>query len=501
MHKLATEFETRPMFFDQLHYEVAEAKKVVYQLDQPTPLESLRLGNSTIRVKREDKSQVHSYKWRGAYFKMYQLVQSGFSGHVVAASAGNHAQGVAIAAKQLEMRATIFMPRTTPILKQNAVRRFGGDFVDVELVGDCFDDAATAAAAFLSQHSGTMLKPFDDVSVIAGQATVGLEMLAQCPDLTKIYVPIGGGGLASGFGFAAKQFLQHGCRVIGVEVENQNSMQQSKLAGRCVTLTQVDTFCDGTAVRRPGDFTYEVCSRLLDQIITVTNEDVSSAMKAAWDIGRFIPEPSGAIGLAGAMIHTDKDRNEKVGVVITGSNMDFKTLPRVVSKSAPKQIRRRYFKFRIAEENGSLIQLLDKFMLDLNIVDFQYGKTDARLAEPVLGIEGPKSQLDKLAATVTSDAEEISGESLSEFRVIPFRPDLCARPLFLKVDFPNRPGALRELMRRISGSTNICYFNFVDSGELEGHALIGFELIQNDSVQKIRTAMTELGLKFQTANG
>ena len=500
MHKLATDTATHELFYRQLGQEIQTAKQVVYELDKATPLESLQIGKRLIHAKREDCSRIHSYKWRGAYFKMHQLVQQGFEGSIVAASAGNHAQGVAIAAQKLKTPATIFMPRTTPELKQQAVKDFGGEFVSVELVGDCFDEAATAATKFLETNPGTMLQPFDDLSVIAGQATVGLELIEQCPELTKIYVPIGGGGLASGVAFAIKNFLNLNCKIVGVEVDNQNSMQLSRNCGHRITMEQVDTFCDGTAVRQPGQYTFAICTEFLDEIITVSNEEVTTAMRKVWDSARFVPEPSGGIAMAGAIKNLERDADDTVAAIVSGSNMDFRTLPRVVRMSMPAQNRRRYFRFNIDEQNGSLIQLLDKFMNDLNIVDFQYGKTDSKLAQPVLGIEGPESQLDNLAASTNNSAAEISGESLSEFRVIPFRPDLCEQPLFLKVDFPNRPGALRDLMRQISGSTNICYFNFVDSGELEGHALIGFELIHDDSEYQIRKAMFELGLKFQTAD-
>ena len=502
MQQLDTDSKTRESFFDQLRDEVTRAEKVVYELDQPTRLDEIRFAGSTLFAKREDLSQVRSYKWRGAYFKMSQLVSSGFSGMFVAASAGNHAQGVAAAAQKLQVESVIFMPRTTPLLKQDAVKRLGGDFVKIELVGDCYDDAATVAETFISKNQAAMIRPFDDLAIIAGQATVGLEMMRQCPKLSKIYLPIGGGGLASGVAFVVKKILNSNCQVIGVEVENQNSMQLSCRCGSRIKMDSVDTFCDGTAVRQPGRYTFEICHELLDDIITVSNTEVSAAIKMAWDSARVIPEPSGGIALAGAMKNRQNDVHETVGFVISGSNMDFKTLPRIVRKSTPTQQQRRYFRFQIAETNGSLIQLLDQFMSDLNIVDFQYGKTDAKVAKPVLGIEGPVSQLDKLvesASAIKIESEEISGESLSEFRVIPFRSDLCEKSFFLKVDFPNRPGALRDLMRQISDSTNICYFNFVDSGEMEGHALIGFELLKSDSEYLIRKSLFELGLKFQTA--
>ena len=493
------EFETLCGYITSLF---DRAKNVVYEIDQPTRCQSMYIEGRQIVAKREDTSMIHSYKWRGAYFKMHEAVNRNQCKQFVAASAGNHAQGVAVAANRLQVPTVIFMPNNTPDLKQAAVRRLGGQFVEIRLTGDRYDHAATAAEEFADGGTAVMVRPFDDPAVIAGQATVGIEMLKQAPELTKIYVPIGGGGLASGMAFALKRVLDASCQVIGVEVENQNSMQLSVKCDRRVQIESVDTFCDGTAVAKPGKHTFAVCNNLLDDIVCVTNAQVCSAMQVAWESGRFIPEPSGAIGLAAVMQFADEDQSEQVGVVITGSNMDFRTFPRVVRQSFPDQKRRRYFRFEIHEQNGELIRLLDQLMSDLNIVDFQYGKVDHERAHPVLGIEGPEDQLDAVKFAWRDQQisfSEMVGSSLPEFRVIPFRPDLCESVLFLRVDFPDRPGALRELMREISSSINICYFNYIESGELEGHALIGFELLSSESRDLLFHSLLELGLTYKAA--
>ena len=238
------------------------------------------------------------------------------------------------------------MPRTTPLLKQNAVREFGGDFVSIELIGDSFDESALEAQRFQQSSSATMLKPFDDLSVIAGQATVGLEMLEQCTNLTRIYVPIGGGGLASGVSFALKRIRNSGCKIIGVEAENQNSMQLALRCGQRIVMDQTDNFCDGTAVKQPGQYTFEICRNYLDEVVTVSNGEVSSAIRSAWEAGRFIPEPSGAIALAAAIRGANRDKNESVGAVVSGSNMDFRMLPRIVRKSTRCKIAAGIFVFK-----------------------------------------------------------------------------------------------------------------------------------------------------------
>ena len=480
------------------------ASKVVYDIDQPTICHPLRLQGRSIMCKREDTSRIHSYKWRGAYFKMHQAVHRLKCDHFVAASAGNHAQGVAVSANRLQAPTVIFMPSNTPELKQSAVRQLGGDYVDIRLTGDRYDHAAMAAEQFCASSSAMMVRPFDDLAVIAGQATVGVEMLSQFPGLTKIYVPVGGGGLASGMAFALKKIMNSECRLIGVEVEKQNSMQLSIQCNQRVQIDSVDTFCDGTAVGKPGKHTFNVCRNLLDEMVCVSNEQVCHAMQVAWEAGRFVPEPSGAIAIAAALDFFHEDQDENVGVVVTGANMDFKTFPRIVHNSISDRGARRYFRFTIQERHGQLIRLLDQLMDDVNIVDFQYGKTDLEAAQPVLGIEGPSEQIDAVKFAWRDEqitAVEISGDSLPEFRVIPFRPDLCASAIFLRVDFPDRPGALRELMHEISSGINICYFNYLESGELEGRALIGFELLDSNSRDLLFHALLHLELNYESAIG
>lgn len=488
------------LVYSQLAQLVETARTIIYQLDSETPLGELIVDrDQPIFVKREDTSRIHSYKWRGAFFKMHQLVASGNRGPFVAASAGNHAQGVASAARELDVPATIFMPQSTPQLKQASVSRLGGNWVDVRLEGDCYDDAAQAAEAFAQSSGGTWVKPFDDLEVIAGQATVGLELFQQNPNLTKVYIPIGGGGLASGIGFVNKVLHGRACQVIGVEVQGQNSMQLSRAAGQRVEMKDLDCFCDGTAVSRPGRTTFELCQNLLDEVVTVSNQEVSLAIQTAWECGRFIPEPSGAIGLAAALKFRDQDRSETVGTVISGSNMDFKTLPRVVSQSKSSIPTRKFFRFSIEEKNGTLIELLDQFLGDINIVDFQYGKSHSQNAYPVVGVEGKPDEIHELTQRLNQSSfqlQELTPNAMLEYRVIPFYPELCQDEFFLRIDFPDRPGALRRLMRRISPITNICYFNFVDTGESEGHALIAFEPLQDDARVRLAGHLAELNFGF-----
>lgn len=459
---------------------LTRAMDVVYDVDQPTPTESLALrGGSAIAIKREDLSKVRSYKWRGAYNKMVQCVRGGDSGPFAATSAGNHAQGVALSASLLGVTATIFMPQTTPALKQQSVAALGGDNVTIQLVGDSYDDAAVAAAAWVGENRATVVPPFDDLDVIAGQGTVGIELMQQRPDLDYVFVPVGGGGLAAGIGFAARATK---LRVIGVESAGQDAMRQSLAAGQLLSLQDVDRFCDGTGVKRPGIITFEICQCYLDRVTVVTNEQVCAAIELCWNEKRMIPEPSGALALAGLLqaaangeLEPDDDR---CAAIITGANTDFLNLPTIVRGSRMTRDARRFFRFEIDERKGSLIHLLDKFLSTFNIVDFQYGITSEKSAFPVLGLSGNAERFERLhsqLAKANLHFEEVTQSETVLFRVIPFRPDLIADPAFLHIDFPERPGALRDLMRQVSDFAGICYFNYAETGTQEGQALIGFE--------------------------
>lgn len=488
-----------------LQDEIELALKTVYQLDQPTPLESLVLSDGRqVWLKREDQSAIHSYKWRGAFNKMVRLVESGNQGPFVATSAGNHAQGVAAGAKKLGVKATIFMPTSTPRLKQRSVRRHGGDQVEIVLVGDSFDQAQFYSQQFSAKENATVLPPFDDPQVIAGQASVGAEIQEQCqaqnfsPD--TVYVPIGGGGLASGVAAILKTRSPQ-TRVVGVEVEGQDSMRQSIIANERVTLPDVDRFCDGTAVARPGSYTFECCRRFVDEFVTVSNDQVCRAIQVAWEEKRLITEPSGAIAFAGYLNCTRAD--EKAVVVISGSNTDFLTLPTIARKSRLSQPTRRYFQFNIAEEKGALIELLDQLMEGVNIVDFQYGKTAHDQAHPVLGFVATEEELTQFVNRLRDKnvpALEVTGEDTVGYRVIAFQPELANDPCFLRIDFPDRPGALRDLMRRSSSLTNICYFNFQESGESEGHALIGFEFAGSRERESFFAVLHELNFKHRSVD-
>lgn len=469
---------------DQLFEEALRARTRVYQAGNPTPLQEINNGGQNYRVfvKREDLGPINAYKWRGAYNAVYMHHQNTGCKTVVAASAGNHAQGVALAAKQLGLTAKIFMPLSTPMMKQTSVRRHGGDHVDIVLHGDAYNESADAAKIHVEKNNSTYIHPFDDLYTMAGQATIADEiMLSGQGPFDYAFLQIGGGGMA---GAVASWLKIHNpdIKIIGVEGIDQASMKASVETGHPVTLNNVDTFCDGTAVTRPGDLAFEICRKYIDAYITVTNEEVSAAIQKMWDASRVIPEPSGAMGLAGLTQYAENYPKEVQGkkllCVLTGANMDFSKLSQIAQRSAIGGHRRRYIRFHIGEEKGGMLALLDKHFKDVNVSEFLYGKISETDAWPIIGLEAAPDTIEKLDATLTKAGvqfEDVTMDPDVRYRIINYNPALFKDPVLMHIQFPERKGALRDFMRKISGVANVCYFNYAYTGESIGRAIMGFE--------------------------
>lgn len=451
----------------------------IYEIDDPTPIEPMALDSGcVVDLKREDTSKVHSYKWRGSFNKIKSLIEAGFDGPIVAASAGNHAQGVAIAAAGNRLRATIFMPLSTPIVKQNAVREFGGEFVEIRLVGDSFDEASAEAIRFAEASGAALIPPYDDLLVIAGQSTIGIEILDQLKRKpTHAFLPIGGGGMAAGVASVFKR-LSPETKLIGVEAVDQDSMGISYREGERKTVGLLDRFCDGTAVAIPGKLPFEICRALIDEFVTVTNAEVCDAIQELWQRKRIIVEPSAALGVA-ALFKTKLSATDRPVTVLSGSNVDFLMLPKIARRGLLNRPERRYVGYQLGEKPGELARLLDCFGKTVNIVDFQYGKVSELNGYPIIGVEVPQSDIKKLDSLLASSQMpehfNVTGAAVIDFRVIPFNMDLFRYPYFAVIQFPNRPGALREFMRDAGRKANVCYMNYTDDGQTEGFALMGFE--------------------------
>ena len=347
----------------------------VYDVAQESPLEyaanlSTRLNNKLL-LKREDMQSVFSFKLRGAYNKMAQLPPELLVQGVIAASAGNHAQGVALAARQLGTRAIIVMPVTTPQVKVNAVRSHGGEVV---LHGNTYDDAYTHARQLEAEKGMTFIHPFDDPYVIAGQGTIGMEILRQCQQpIHAIFVAIGGGGLISGIAAYVKR-LRPEIKIIGVEPVDADAMYQSLKAGKRVRLPQVGLFADGVAVREVGEETFRLCQQYVDDIILVDTDDTCAAIKDVFEDTRSILEPAGALAIAAAKTYAEREQiqGQTLVAVACGANMNFDRLRFVAERAELGERREAIFAVTIPEQRGSLRQFCE-CIGKRNLTEFNYG--------------------------------------------------------------------------------------------------------------------------------
>ncbi|HNQ91667.1 MAG TPA: pyridoxal-phosphate dependent enzyme [Alphaproteobacteria bacterium] len=470
--------------FDRLFTEILQARTRVYRAGSVTPLQRIALPEieAEIFVKREDISPINAYKWRGAYNCTAVLTEGKDVGTVVAASAGNHAQGVALAARMLGIEAKIFMPMSTPMMKQRAVKLHGQEHVEIVLVGDTYDQASDAAKDYAAKNNVPYVHPFDDLYTIAGQATIADELvLSGEGPFDYVFLQIGGGGMAAGVSSWLK--LHHpNTKIIGVEGIGQACMSASLKHGEPVTLHEVDTFCDGTAVKRPGALTFQICSKTLDGTVEVTNEEVCAAIQKFWDAKRVIPEPAGAMGLAGlvkfASENKDAIRGKKLLCILCGANMDFGKLALISAQSAIGANRRRYLRFHLSEKGGSLLGLLDRIFTDVNVTEFQYGKISDTDGYPIIAFEAMPQKIEELQENLHKEKiefQDVTEDPDVRYRVINYNPSLFRHPVLLHVHFPERKGALREFMRQVSTIANVCYFNYAYTGETIGRALMGFE--------------------------
>jgi threonine dehydratase len=466
----------------RLRQEILLARERVYRFGRATPLERLVLPGPgpEIWVKREDLSPVKAYKWRGACNRMAALTPAEAARGVVTASAGNHAQGVALAASTLGIQARIYMPRSTPRIKQAAVRHHGGEFVRIHLAGDSYDDAVTAARHDEAATRAVYIHAYDDLQVMAGQGTLADEIiLSGKGPFDAAYLQIGGGGMAAGVSIWLKAHWPD-IRLIGVEGSGQACMKAAFAAGKPVALEHLDLFCDGTAVRKAGELPFQICRHTLDDIETVTNAQVSQAIRTLWEGLRCVAEPAGAMGLAAVMKHREALAGKRVLVLLCGANIDFLQLGVIAQSLDSAGGASRTLRIGIPEHPGTMVALLDSCFEGLNITDFQYGKTDPAEARPVFTVTADDPEV-LAALPARLDAGGYAWQDLADaadvaFRAIPLRGELLENPAFLRLDFYERPGALHDfLARRVTGNANLCYFNYRQSGERIGRALIGLD--------------------------
>jgi threonine dehydratase len=459
--------------------------RVVEVLPAPTPLDaapglSARLGRPVF-LKREDLTPIFSFKLRGAYNRIAQLDAAARAAGVIAASAGNHAQGVAYAATRLGLRCRIVMPRTTPAIKVAAVRRYG---VEVELVGDDYAAAAERAAAIAAETGMTIVPPFDDLDVIAGQGTVGLEILRQAPrDLGAIFVPIGGGGLAAGIAAVVKE-LRPEVRIVGVEPDDSDAMTRSLAAGERVTLDHVGTFADGVAVRRVGEHTFALCRRYLDETLTVTIDEICAAIKDFFEETRTVLEPSGAVALAGLKRRAEDDAVAPGSVVViaSGANMNFTRLGYVTERAEIGEHREAILAVTIPERPGAFLEFC-RTIGERSVTEFNYRLASRAEAHIFVGLEvAGREEAGAIAAALTArgyTCTDLGDDDLAKTHVrhmVGGRSPTAGDEVLYSFEFPERPGALMQFLSSLGSRWNISLFHYRNHGAAFGRVLCGFEV-------------------------
>ena len=333
---------------------IQQAQGALRGIARRTPLDPAPKLGENIYIKAENLQLTGAFKLRGAYNKILSLTPEEAARGVIACSAGNHAQGIALSATRLGIRSAICMPAGAPISKVEATRAYGAEVV---LVPGVYDDAAREAERLTKEHGYTFAHPFNDPYVIAGQGTIGLEILEQLPDVSQVVVPIGGGGLISGIAYAIKH-LKPSCRVIGVQAEGAASMEQSIRQGRPVELGSVATIADGIAVKRPGDLTFQLCREYVDEIVTVREDEIASAILALMEVQKTVAEGAGATPVAACMFKKVDTTAGKTVCVVSGGNVDVTTLSRVITKGLSKAGRLVEITTKVMDKPGGLLQLL-----------------------------------------------------------------------------------------------------------------------------------------------
>lgn len=488
--------------------EILQARQRVYAVGSPTPLQEIKLPgvDAVVFAKREDLGPIKAYKWRGAYNCMAKLEPAQREKGVVAASAGNHGQGVALAARRLGCKAHIFMPRSTPEVKQNAVRMHGGDNVEIVLIGDSYDAASAAAHEFADANGLTFVHPYDHPYTMGGQGTLADEVVMSGQGaFDRVYLQIGGGGLAAACACWFKRFWPD-CKCIGVEGVNQASMKLAVESGERQTLPYVDVFCDGTAVRTAGELTYELCRELLDGFVTVTNEEVCKAIRSLWNSIRVITEPSGSMGMAALLQDWQKGNirpGEKCLVVLSGANMDFAQMGVVASRAGVHETNRqeRFLQIPMETKRGQVLKYLESIPAGVQLTDVQYGRVAGSIQQPVFGVLATDEQfaeIDRALLAKGLQAREVTNHADVRFRMISYDRERLKHPVFFVIEFPERPGAFSEFMRVVGQYAHLCYFNYRYSGEQVGRALVGMEFETLEDRDTCREkAMQLLGTTIQ----
>ncbi|BCK88708.1 L-threonine dehydratase biosynthetic IlvA [Sideroxyarcus emersonii] len=479
----------------------------VYDVAIESPLEyasslSARTGNK-ILFKREDMQPVFSFKLRGAYNKMAQLSPEQLKRGVITASAGNHAQGVALSANKMGCKAIIVMPTTTPQVKIDAVKHFGQRAVEIVLHGSSYSDAYTHSLALEKQHGLTFVHPFDDPDVIAGQGTIGMEILRQHQaPIHAIFCAIGGGGLISGVAAYVKQ-VRPDIKVIGVQTSDSDAMARSLKSRKRVTLNDVGLFSDGTAVKLAGEETFRVCKHYVDEVILVDTDAVCAAIKDVFQDTRSILEPAGALAIAGAKLYAKREKlkGETLVTVCSGANMNFDRLRFVAERAEIGEKREAILAVTIPETPGSFRQFC-ALLGNRNITEFNYRYADPKAAQVFVGVQvKDPSETARLVATLekhklsTLDLTDNEMAKLHLRHLVGGRAPEAKDEIMFRFEFPERPGALMNFLNSMNHTWNISLFHYRNHGADYGRVLVGMQVPQKDK-KALKTFLDTLGYPY-----
>ena len=476
----------------------------VYDVAVTTPLDvmprlSKRLQN-TVWLKREDLQSVFSFKLRGAYNRMAQLSKAERLCGVVTASAGNHAQGVALSANKMDISALIVMPKTTPQIKVDAVKTLGAD---IKLHGNSYDDAYDHACDIAEKQGRILVHPYDDPDVIAGQGTVALEILRQHPKpIYAIFVPVGGGGLIAGVAAYVKA-TRSDIKVIGVEADDADCLRQALKADKRILLDQVGLFADGTAVRQIGKEPFRVARETVDDVILVDSDEICAAIMDIFDDTRSIAEPSGALAVAGAKkyIAHHKLANKCVVAIDSGANINFDRLRHVAERAELGEQREVLFAATISEQAGSFQQFC-RILSEWGITEFNYRYADENSAHVFVGVQIENSthkhnlfnSLDSAGYRWVDFSDNEMAKLHVRYMVGGHAPYLNNEELY-RFEFPERPGALLRFLTKMGKRWNISLFHYRNHGAAYGRVLVGVQVVSEEQ-ENFHGFLNQLGYQY-----
>lgn len=484
-------------------YLQATLCSAVYDVATVTPLEEMekisqRVGNRVF-VKREDRQVVHSFKIRGAQAMIASLNDQQKKCGVIAASAGNHAQGVALSATKLGINSLIVMPMTTPDIKVEAVKGFGGE---VLLYGANFDEAKNKAIELAAEQNRTFIPPFDHPLVIAGQGSIAMELLQQNAKLDRIFVPVGGGGLAAGIAVLIKQILPS-IKVIAVEAKDSACLKAALDAGHPVDLNRVGLFAEGVAVKRIGDETFRLCQQYIDDIVLVDSDEICAAVKDLFDDIRAVAEPSGALALAGMKKYIEQHniRGENLAHILSGANLNFHTLRYVSERCELGEKKEALFAVTIPEEKGSFLKFC-QLLGGRSVTEFNYRYHDDKNACIFVGVRITNGDIEKeeLIQELTAGGYQIfdlSDDEMAKLHVrymIGGKPCKTLKEQVYSFEFPESTGALLKFLQTLGTNWNISLFHYRSHGTDYGRVLAAFEIEAHN--QAFETHLAKLNYDY-----